>query len=220
MQRINEGLFSKGVEWLFSKTKQAVSDKKSEVEKSDMKNMKDVQKKMRLFHMYHFLYISPKYKKELPYYDALPLVFPIDIINGSEGTLLRAFNIHYLEPAYRVKFVAELEKYLRKLAGINGFDAESLEEYPPQNITKHIMKYMNAVYLRGGGSNGRKIRQAYRSYFFKRIRGKIIKVPLSEWDEASRAILPVFKKESAGAIYKDIDAKYRKYKSNARSSIT
>jgi len=219
IKELEENAIKKGVKWLFSKIKKAVSNKKEDDDKGDIKTGKDVQKKMRMFNMYTLVYTDPKYKKELNFYDAMPLIFPIDIKQGLEGPLLRALNIHYLSPANRVKFIKELEAIVRKAAERHKYDPDNLEDYPHQNITKAVGRYMDKVYRSGGGSAGSHIRQAFRSYFFGRIKSKIKKIPIDEWENASKVVLPVFRKQTASQVYKEIAKEYQKYKGNYRSSI-
>jgi hypothetical protein len=53
--------------------------------------------------MYMFYY-NPKMKKELPYYDGFPLIFPLDVY----GDRFLGLNMHYLPPAYRAKLMDAL----------------------------------------------------------------------------------------------------------------
>ncbi len=216
--KLDEGLISQGLKWFSSKIKKSANTKQRD-DSGDIMNMKDVTNKMRFFNLYTTIYKNPKYKKELPYYDAFPLFFPFDIKQGSEGSIVHAINIHYLPPALRMKFLKELEAVIRREALKRGYDPNHLENYPIGDITKNIGRYMNSVYTRGGGSAGSMIRQCYRSYFFGRMSGKLTKIDLDEWSQAGRVFLPAFRKESSSEIYKDIREKYRLYISNPRKDI-
>lgn len=217
-QKMDESLLKDGIKWFRSKIKKVVSNNPEDRHPKDIENAKDVATKMNFMNLYTTIY-SPKWKEELPYYDSMPLFFPIDIVNGSSGKLLRSFNIHYLPPSLRIKFLKELETIITKDANNKGFSPDDLKYYPRGNIAKVIGRYMNKVYLSGGGSSGAMIRQAYRSYFFSRMSGKLKYIPVTQWEKAGRVILPVFRKESSSKIYADIISDYKKYKSNPRKPI-
>lgn len=215
-QQLTEAEIKNAVSWFSSKIKDLFGAKK---DSGDVSTAKELQNDLRFFHLYTTVYSNPKYKEELPFYDAVPLFFPVDIVKGSEGLLIRGINIHYLMPSDRVKFLNELKKVIIKAAQQQNFDPEHLEDYPAANISKVIGKYMNNVYRSGGGSAGSVIRSAYRSYFLGRIGARLKKIPLGEWEQAGRLILPVFRKQSSGEIYKSVYESYDKYKSNFRSPL-
>lgn len=216
---INESKAKKAFDWFLKTIKKSVSDKAEDIDAEDANNIQDVIDKVRIFNMYTTIYSDPKYKKELPFYDAMPLFFPIDIVNGSEGPLLRAFNIHYLPPALRYKFIMELKSVIEKAALAQKYDINQLSKYPHQNITKVVGRYMNNVYLMGGGSSGEMIRQCYRSYFFGRMKGRLKFIPLKDWENSVNLILPVFRKASNKEVYDEIRRQYNKYKNNPRSPV-
>src|ERR1700686_4103897 len=56
--------------------------------------------------MYMFFY-DPKHKKTLPYYDSVPLIFPIE--KYKDGFL--GINLHYLHPTLRAKLMDALMTY-------------------------------------------------------------------------------------------------------------
>ena len=58
---------------------------------------------MEYGYMYAFRY-DPKMKKELPYYDTFPLIFPVKM--ESDGFL--GINFHYLPPVLRAKLMNAL----------------------------------------------------------------------------------------------------------------
>lgn len=216
MEKLNEGKIRQGLNWFLSKLKQT-SDPK-DVQKGDISKKEDT-KKIRMFNLYTCIYKDPKTKDDLPYFDAFPLFFPIQFTQGSEGVLMHAINIHYLEPKLRKRFLKEIEIILRKVAQNQKYDPNNLEDYPHQNITKVVGRYMNKVYQSGGGSAGAHIRSAYRSYFLSRIGSKMKKIPLDEWTQAGDLYLPVFRKQSASYIYGDVKEQFENYKNNNRSDI-
>jgi len=74
--------------------KRLMNDKQNVVDKLDIKSIGK---------MYMFFY-DPKLKKQLPYYDTFPLVFPIGF---NEGGFL-GINLHYLSPNFRSSLMNKL----------------------------------------------------------------------------------------------------------------
>mgnify|MGYP000294802331 CR=1 FL=1 len=59
--------------------------------------------------MYMYVY-DAKYKDELPYWDAFPLVFVLDDKYGKNNNIL-GLNLHYLPPALRLVVFRQMLKY-------------------------------------------------------------------------------------------------------------
>ncbi len=218
---LNEIKIKKALSWFKKKLKKA-SDKKKP-SKGELASLDDVGKKMRMFHLYAHVY-SAKYKDTLEVWDAFPLYFPIDVKGSKHGSgaKIHALNIHYLKPADRIKFIGEIKAILIKEAEKGGYDVEELEDLNAialGKITKVVGKYINKVYMSGGGSAGRNIRAAYRSYLFSNIKSKITKIKISEWEKAAMAILPAFRKMGPAGAYKHTQDQYNKYKKNPRKPI-
>lgn len=216
MINLDEGKIRQEPSWFLSKIKGSADPR--DVQKGDIAKKDDL-KKIRMFHLYNTIYKDPKTKDDLPYYDAFPLFFPLHFTKGSEGTLLAGINIHYIPPAMRVKFLKELETLIRRVAEQQKFDVNNLEDYPHQNITKVVGRYMNKVYQSGDGSAGKLMRSAYRSYFLHRMTGKMKKIPLDEWTKAGKLYLPRYRKKYASYVYRDVKKQYDRYKNNSRSDI-
>jgi len=56
--------------------------------------------------MYSFFY-SAKYKDELPYWDAMPLIFPFSM----DDTSFHGLNLHYLPPKHRLLLMNNLMQF-------------------------------------------------------------------------------------------------------------
>lgn len=131
--------------------------------------------------MYFFGY-DPKHKKTLPYYDILPLVFPIGEAKG--GFL--GINFHYLPLPER----AQLMDALYGLRNNSRYD-ETTKLRISYNILKSATKFKN-------------FRPCIKHYLTDHIRSmSLIKVEPSEWDTA--LFLPVgsFKKSSARKVWQE-----------------
>lgn len=218
VRRISEQKLKKALGWLVTKAKQALSTRKKDEAPSDIKSISDIGKKMRMHHLMFMIYDNPKHKKTLPYYDALPLFFPLKITIGPDGPLLHGLNIHYLTPGDRAAFINEIVTLMKRTAEKQGYDPDNLNAVPDGNISKVVGRYLNAVY-QGMSSAGSRIKVAYRTYYIGRIKGKIIKIQPDEWDNAVNLILPRFNKMGPGGIYKDIEKLYKKYKDSNWKSI-
>jgi len=219
VDNINEASIKKGVRWFLDKIKKSVSKRKEDKHPKDIETSKEAKANLHNFNLYTTLYPMPKTKDELPFYDAMPLFFPLQVVKGSDGALLHSLNLHYLPPNLRLKFLKEIEILVRKDAEMKGYEPDELSTYPKGNLTRSVGRYVAKVYQYGGGSAGAMIRAAYRSYFFSRMRGKLKYIPVTEWEKAGRLILPVWRKAGPAEVYKEVRNTYNKYKNNYRSSI-
>jgi len=217
---LTEGQLRKAAKWFFGRAKDLFS-KKRETEKEKKKSgnitdLKDISSKMYNFNLYMTLYPDPLYKDTLPVYDQLPLFFPISMTGAAHGSgpKIQGLNIHYLSPANRKVFMQEILFVIKKNAVRAGYDPDTLDDIPPTVINGWVGKYINAVYSQQQKSAGSKIKVAYRSYLLNRIKGKMIKIKFSEWDNAVNVVLPRFKKMSPSATYQYVNEQYAKYKNN------
>ena len=125
--------------------------------------------------MYFFKY-DPKWKKELPWYDTFPLVFPIKTYsNGFLG-----LNFHYLNPKER----AVLMDQLKSFASNKRFDES----------TKLLLTYQTI-------KNMGRARPTIHRYIGSHVQSKFVLVNSDEWEVA--LFLPVerFKKASKKQVW-------------------
>jgi hypothetical protein len=87
-------------EWFQKKASNLRSIKRAELMKEEPLRQRS---KHIIGSMQMFMY-DPKHKDKLPYYDAFPLVI---VIGPAEGGFL-GLNLHYLPPALRLNFFANL----------------------------------------------------------------------------------------------------------------
>ena len=125
--------------------------------------------------MYFFKY-DPKWKKELPWYDTFPLVFPIKTY--SDGFL--GLNFHYLSPKER----AILMDQLKSFASNKRFD----------ETTKLLLTYQTI-------KNMGRARPTIHRYLGGHVQSKFVLVNSDEWEVA--LFLPVerFKKASKKQVW-------------------
>ena len=130
--------------------------------------------------MYLFNY-DPKYKKELPYYDTFPLVFPIEEVKG--GFL--GLNMHYLPLRMR----ARLMDALYSLSSDKKYD-ENTKLRLSYNILKASSRY-------------KLFKPTIKKYLRSQVKSRYMKVDAVEWDIALFLPIQRFQKASAQQVYKD-----------------
>lgn len=117
--------------------------------------------------MYMFAY-DPKYKATLPYYDAYPLVFPIEFYG--DGFL--GINLHYLPPMARARLLSSL----KSLATNNKYD-----DTTKLNISYELLR---ASAIRFSG-----FENCVKRYLFAHVRSSFHQVAPYDWDKA--VLLPL-----------------------------
>lgn len=129
---------------------------------------------------YIFKY-DPKLKKELPYYDTLPIVFPISM--KRDGFL--GINLHYLPPMMRAK----LMDALYATASNKKFDATTKAK-----ISYRILK---------SASRYRFFKPCVKRYLNQHIKSRFIEVYSAEWSIGVFLPIAQFKKATERRVWKD-----------------
>lgn len=120
-----------------------------------------VETKIRLGNMYMFSY-EAKHKDTLPYYDAFPLIFPINLAKG--GFL--GINMHYLPPQLRAVLMDEL------------YNTVSNDRYDENTRMKITYELLN------GAAQYREFAPCIKHYLSSQLRSRFIYITPSEWDIA------------------------------------
>lgn len=126
-------------------------------------------------------YYDPKWKKELPYYDTFPLIFPIELYKDR----MLGINLHYLPHDMR----AQLMDALWTIATKEGTSTER-----KLKISYEILQ---------SASKFSYFKPCIKMYLYSHLRSQFIKVDSSEWDIALFLPLERFKKASKEAVWKD-----------------
>lgn len=134
----------------------------------------------RIGSMYMFYY-DPKYKDTLPYYDRVPLIFPI---NRAQGGFL-GINFHYLPLKLRAKLMDSL------------YDVASNDRY--DDTTKMKVSYQ----ILGASSQYREFKPTVKHYLFSQVRSKLLYVSPSEWDIALFLNIARFEKATQTQVWED-----------------
>ena len=130
--------------------------------------------------MYAFRY-DPKMKKELPYYDTFPLIFPIRF--EADGFL--GINFHYLPPILRAKLMDAL--------------------YPNVTNKKYdVTTRMKVSYsILQSASKYRFFKPTIKKYLRNHVRSQFLEIPATEWDIALFLPTESFRKSDTGRIWED-----------------
>lgn len=117
--------------------------------------------RVRYGNMYMFMY-DAKHKETLPYYDAFPLVFPI---NKAEGGFL-GLNMHYLPPLLRARLMDAL------------YDTVTNEDYDETTRLRINYRLLNSV------AKFRWFAPTVKHYLRSQMRSQLMYVNPAEWDIA------------------------------------
>jgi hypothetical protein len=130
--------------------------------------------------MYAFRY-DPKMKKELPYYDTFPLIFPIAF--EADGFL--GINFHYLPPILRAKLMDALYPNVTN----KKYDATTRMKVS-YSILQSASKY-------------KFFKPTIKKYLRNHVRSQFLEIPATEWDIALFLPTESFRKSDTGRIWED-----------------
>lgn len=145
------------------------------------------QTKIRVGGMFLFQY-DPKTKKDLPYYDQFPLIFPIEAAPG--GFL--GINMHYLPLRQRAFLMDGL------------FDFASNQRY--DDTTRLRLSYS----LLKRTSRLRFFEPCLKRYLYTHIESRMIQIPSDQWDIALFLPLERFAKANKATVWTESLKKIRK----------
>jgi hypothetical protein len=130
--------------------------------------------------MYMYVY-DAKTKDTLPYWDAFPVIFMVDVApKGFYG-----LNLHYLPPPLRATLMDGLYSNLSN----DKFD----------DTTKVTMSYR----MLKSASNTKLFKHCFKHYLHDHVKSRFIYVEPKEWDIAMFLPLQKFQKASAEEVWKD-----------------
>ncbi len=131
-------------------------------------------------YMYGFAY-DPKWKKELPYYDQFPLIFPVEFYNDG----FTGINFHYLPHILRAKLMDALYTTVNN----RKYDATTKVRIS-YSILKGVTKF-NAF------------KPTLKKYLRNHIRSNFLQIASNEWDIALFLPTENFKKASKDQVWAD-----------------
>lgn len=137
--------------------------------------------------MMMFVY-DPKLKKELPYYDTFPLIFPLKTVKGG----FHGINMHYLPYRHRAMLMDAL---LATQLNNTKFD-----ETTRMKISYDILQ---------SASKFKYFKPCYKHYLNKHVQSRFIWIPPTEWDFALFLPTERFKKADKYEVWEDSKRMYR-----------
>lgn len=133
--------------------------------------------------MFQYVYLA-KHRETLPYWDAFPLVIPIEFY--PDGFL--GINLHYLPIQMRAKMLDKLmsfEKHIK--TGSNG-----------------TRRYMELSYgLLKGMKDLPAFHHCLKRYLFTQVKSKVIRIDSSYWDTVAFLPTQQFQKQSEKVVWAD-----------------
>lgn len=135
----------------------------------------------------YFFYYSAKWDDKLPYWDAFPLVMPLQRYN--DGFL--GLNLHYLPPRIRAGFMDKLMNFAI---------------YDDQDEIKRLRVTYDII---SASKRFKEFKPCLKRYLYSNVASKILKVEANEWETA--VFLPVhqFQKTSVREVWNDSLAEIR-----------
>lgn len=128
--------------------------------------------------LYLFKY-DPKTKDKLPYYDTLPLVFPIDVRSDH----MLGLNMHYLPHELRAKLMDALYAYMNN---------EQLDHTTRLQISYRILKSVSRL---------APYKPCIKKYLRAHVRSRFVLIDVKEWDIALFMPLERFEGASNGYVW-------------------
>ena len=153
------GKTSTAREWYRNKSKEVGKVNETSIFKSSDNKFES---RFRIGQMYMFYY-DPKHKDTLPYYDRVPLIFPI---NKAKGGFL-GINFHYLPLPLRAKLMDALYE--------NALSNQRFDETTKMQIS---YKILNAA------SQYKEFKPTVKHYLTQHVRSRLMYIPPTEWDIA------------------------------------
>jgi len=138
--------------------------------------------------MYLFNY-DPKYKKELPYYDRFPLIFPFLPAKTSgtagSGPGFYGINLHYLPPMLRAKLMDALFSTITN---------NKMDETTRLKISYNILNQSSKM---------KYFKPCVKHYLLGHMRSKFFMINANEWKTALILPLQRFAKAPESRIYSE-----------------
>lgn len=136
--------------------------------------------------MFMFMY-DPKYKEELPYYDAFPLILMVEPVEGG----FYGLNLHYLPPLVRAKLLDKL--------------METANNRRYDETTKLKINYQ----LLSSVKKFKEFEPCFKRYLTDHVQSRIVQVQPPEWDIAIFLPTEQFQKKTKNFVWNESKRIYR-----------
>jgi len=128
--------------------------------------------------MFLFNY-DPKLKKELPYYDTWPLIFPFAM--DKDG--FKGLNLHYLPPVLRARFMDSLYKIINN---------DKMDDKTKLNLSYKLLKAIGGM---------RYFEPCIKKYLNSHVKSVFVYIHPKEWDYVLLLPLARFQKASQEFVW-------------------
>ena len=146
----------------------------------------------------YYYYYNAKTAERLDYWDAFPLVIPLE--RYSDGFL--GLNLHYIPPRIRAGF---MDKLMSKAVVNENDDPIKLRiSYDILNATRRYKEF----------------RPCLKRYLYSNIGSKILKVQPEEWETAVMLPTQQFQKATAKEVWKDSVMEIKGHTQHANTATT
>lgn len=135
---------------------------------------------MEYGYMYAFAY-DPKMKKELPYYDTFPLIFPVKFENDG----FMGINFHYLPPPLRARLMDALYSTLTN---------KKYDDTTRMRISYSILQ---------SAAKYRYFKPTLKKYLRSHVRSQFLEIHVNEWDIALFLPTESFRKADTKTVWAD-----------------
>ena len=177
----------KSINWLRERAQTITPSRVAPSRMLTMRPKEELAFKPRVGDMMMFVY-DPKLKKELPYYDTFPLIFPIKKVKGG----FHGINMHYLPYRHRALLMDALMA--------TQLNNTKFDETTRMKISYDILK---------SASKFKYYAPCYKHYLDKHVQSRFIWIPPTEWDFALFLPTERFKKQSKEQVWTESKKVYR-----------
>lgn len=164
-------------EWFRSKAQQY---RGSRISQENLFKNSVITEKVLPGRMYMYVY-DAKTKETLPYWDAFPVIFMVDVAPGG----FYGLNLHYLPPPLRATLMDALYRNLNNTA----FDDSTI-----LNLNYRTLK---------GASSMSLFKPCFKHYLTDHVKSRFIYIEPKEWDIAMFLPLQKFQKASAEEVWRE-----------------
>ena len=134
--------------------------------------------KPKIGHMYMYIY-DAKYKNELPYWDACPVVFIVDKTENG----WTALNLHYIHPQKRAKLLDALYNYTNN---------KKFDETTKLKLSYALLKEASGL---------KYFQPCFKRYLTSHLKSPFMEIPGSDWDICAFLPLANFQKAHGNYVY-------------------
>lgn len=151
-------------------------------------NERPTEKRLMPGAMYTYRY-NAKWKKELPYWDAFPLIIMIGPVDNLSEPAFAGLNLHYLHPKRRAELMDGLQSTV---------DDKRYTENARMRFTYQMLR---------NASQHSAYKPCYKNYLMSYVKSKMVRIDPDEWDAALYLPTAAWQKASKRTVWADSEKK-------------